>query len=175
MSPALNGSSALQRFERNNAIEIRNGIMFDFYPGLPHMHIAWVTCISPREMAFRSQVVPYPLFTAKFNGEGGTVQYHLTIKYIQRLIQFYSFWGSVWSCAMISQPFSRAQQFTAVVSVHIMVDFLKIVFFFQQFAIGMTLIMKMTFVSTTESTNKSPNLHIGVINMHDLHFSVWSL
>ena len=30
----------------------------------------------------------------------------------------------------------------------------------------------MTFVSTTESTNKSPNLHIGVINMHDLHFSV---
>ena len=35
MSPALNGSSALQRFERSNAIEIRNGIMFDFYPGLP--------------------------------------------------------------------------------------------------------------------------------------------
>ena len=30
MSPALNGSSALQRFERSNAIEIRNGIMFDF-------------------------------------------------------------------------------------------------------------------------------------------------
>ena len=32
MSPALNGSSALQRFERSNAIEIHNGIMFDFYP-----------------------------------------------------------------------------------------------------------------------------------------------
>ena len=30
MSTALNGSSALQRFERSNAIEIRNGIMFDF-------------------------------------------------------------------------------------------------------------------------------------------------
>ena len=39
MSPALNGSSALQRFERSNAIEIRNGIMFDFYPGLPHIYI----------------------------------------------------------------------------------------------------------------------------------------
>ena len=39
MSPPLNGSSALQRFERSNAIEIRNGIMFDFYPGLPHMSI----------------------------------------------------------------------------------------------------------------------------------------
>ena len=38
MSPALNGSSALQRFERSNAIEIRNGIMFDFYPGLPQMY-----------------------------------------------------------------------------------------------------------------------------------------
>jgi len=35
MSSALNGSSALQHFERSNAIEIQNGIMFDFYPGLP--------------------------------------------------------------------------------------------------------------------------------------------
>ena len=39
MNPALNGSSTQQRFERSNAIEIRNGIMFDFYPGLPHMLI----------------------------------------------------------------------------------------------------------------------------------------
>ena len=39
MSPALNGSSALQRFECGNAIEIRNGIMFDFYPGLPQLCI----------------------------------------------------------------------------------------------------------------------------------------
>ena len=28
----------VERFERSNAIEIRNGIMFDFYPGLPHMY-----------------------------------------------------------------------------------------------------------------------------------------
>ena len=40
MSPALNGSSMLERFEHSNVIEIRNGIMFDFYPGLPHMHVA---------------------------------------------------------------------------------------------------------------------------------------
>ena len=32
MSPALNGSTELQRFERSNAVEIRNGIMLDFYP-----------------------------------------------------------------------------------------------------------------------------------------------
>ena len=32
-----NGSSALQHFERGNALEIRDGIMFDFYPGLPQV------------------------------------------------------------------------------------------------------------------------------------------
>ena len=37
MSPALNGSSALQHFERSNIVKIRNGIMFNFYPGLPHI------------------------------------------------------------------------------------------------------------------------------------------
>ena len=42
MSPALNGSSALERFERSNAIELRNGIMFDFYPGLPHVYFNFV-------------------------------------------------------------------------------------------------------------------------------------
>ena len=38
VSPAFNGSTALQCFECGNGVEIRNGIMFDFYPGLPHMH-----------------------------------------------------------------------------------------------------------------------------------------
>ena len=38
MGPTPNGSSALQRFERSNALEIRNRIMFNFYPGLPHMY-----------------------------------------------------------------------------------------------------------------------------------------
>ena len=41
MSPALNGSTALQRFERSNASEIRNGMMFDFYPGLPEIVDIW--------------------------------------------------------------------------------------------------------------------------------------
>ena len=31
MSPALNGSSAIRRFEGSDAIEIRDGITFDFY------------------------------------------------------------------------------------------------------------------------------------------------
>ena len=39
MRPALNGSSAIRRFEHSDAIEIRDGITFDFYTGLPHMYI----------------------------------------------------------------------------------------------------------------------------------------
>ena len=39
MSPALNGSSMLERFKQSNASEIRNGVMFNFYLGLPHIHI----------------------------------------------------------------------------------------------------------------------------------------
>ena len=38
MSPTLE-SFALEHFERSNAIKIHNGIMFDFYPGQPHMMI----------------------------------------------------------------------------------------------------------------------------------------
>ena len=35
MSPALNRNSVLEQFEHSNAI--CNGIMLDFYPGLPHI------------------------------------------------------------------------------------------------------------------------------------------
>ena len=35
MSPTCNGSAALQCFECDIMIKIRNGILFDFYPGLP--------------------------------------------------------------------------------------------------------------------------------------------
>ena len=56
MSPALNGSSAIRHFEHSNAIEISDGITFDFYMGLPHMiasskcwslnfHKRWGTCV----------------------------------------------------------------------------------------------------------------------------------
>ena len=37
MSHALNGSSVIRHFEGSNAIEIRDGITFDFNTGLPHM------------------------------------------------------------------------------------------------------------------------------------------
>ena len=38
MSPTRNGSSAIRRFEGSDAIEIRDGITFDFYTELPHMY-----------------------------------------------------------------------------------------------------------------------------------------
>ena len=46
MSPALSGSSAIRRFEGNDAIEIRDGITFKFYTGLPHVHstaLSWAS------------------------------------------------------------------------------------------------------------------------------------
>ena len=39
MSPALNGSSAIRQFEGSNAVQIRDGITFNFYTGLPHMYL----------------------------------------------------------------------------------------------------------------------------------------
>ena len=35
--PAFNGSTVLQYFEHGNTVKIRNGIIFDFYLGLPHI------------------------------------------------------------------------------------------------------------------------------------------
>ena len=37
MSPALNGSSAIQHFKHNNVIEICHRITFNFYTELPHL------------------------------------------------------------------------------------------------------------------------------------------
>ena len=47
MSHALSRSSALEHFERSNALEIRNGKMFDFYPGLPHMILLCISGTTP--------------------------------------------------------------------------------------------------------------------------------
>ena len=50
MSLTPNGSSALQHFEHGNVIKICNGILFNFYPVLPH------TCIwSPDAMKFHRE------------------------------------------------------------------------------------------------------------------------
>ena len=45
MGPTLNGSTALQRFKRSNAVEICNGIMFNFYPGLPHIYYYFLSYV----------------------------------------------------------------------------------------------------------------------------------
>ena len=40
MSPAPSGSLALQHVELSDALEIRDGIIFDFCSGLPHVLFA---------------------------------------------------------------------------------------------------------------------------------------
>ena len=45
MSPALNGSSAIQCFEGNDAIEICDGITFDYCTGLPHICSCTYVCV----------------------------------------------------------------------------------------------------------------------------------
>ena len=42
MSLTLSGSSALQRVKLGDALEIRNGIIFNFYSGLPHLYFEQV-------------------------------------------------------------------------------------------------------------------------------------
>ena len=54
MSPTFNGSSALQHFERGNAVKICNGIMFDFYLGLPHMYVCMYVGMYVRMYMYRS-------------------------------------------------------------------------------------------------------------------------
>ena len=39
MSPALNESSAIRHFKHSDAIEMCDGIIFDFYTGLSHVHV----------------------------------------------------------------------------------------------------------------------------------------
>ena len=48
MSPTLTVTSAIRRFEGSNAIEIRDGITYDFYTGLPHIHyqVIWLTGVT---------------------------------------------------------------------------------------------------------------------------------
>ena len=40
MNPAASGSLALQHVKLGDALEIRNGITFEFYVGLPHNELS---------------------------------------------------------------------------------------------------------------------------------------
>ena len=50
MSPALNGSSGLQCFKCSNAVKICNRIMFDSYPGLPHICLQYYASTCAQEI-----------------------------------------------------------------------------------------------------------------------------
>ena len=60
-SSALNRSSVLQHFEDSNAIEIPNRIMmFDFYPGLPHMDFLTCSHITIITFTLRTFHIKFP-------------------------------------------------------------------------------------------------------------------
>ena len=50
MSPTLSGSSALQRVKLGDALEIRNGIIFDFYSGLSHVCLFIGCCLATKTL-----------------------------------------------------------------------------------------------------------------------------
>ena len=56
MSPSLNGSSLIRRFEGSDAIEICNRISFDFYTGLPHICLWWVCEIVCENAVFLAHI-----------------------------------------------------------------------------------------------------------------------
>ena len=64
MSPALSGSSAIRRFKGNDAIEIRDGITFEFYTGLPHIRKCAIYNTNTQYAVFR-----YVCVLACNNGE----------------------------------------------------------------------------------------------------------
>ena len=59
MSPTLNGSFVLQRFKRSNTVELCNGMMFNFYPGLPHVHTLHTVCTYSVQCMY-IQLASYP-------------------------------------------------------------------------------------------------------------------
>ena len=71
MSPALNGSSEIQRFEHAYAIEIRDGIMFVFYPGLPHVVLPAIP--------FTAYLHKWPTVASR-DASGLSLQEHMMLK-----------------------------------------------------------------------------------------------
>ena len=58
MRPTLSGSSVIQRFEGNDGIEIRDGITFEFYTGLPHV-LTENVCSSPYSIAYYKHITEF--------------------------------------------------------------------------------------------------------------------
>ena len=66
----LNGSSALQRFESSNAVEIHNRRMFDFYPGLAQLWFSTIVGFAYCETLESAVTIPETLLS-KIGGHLG--------------------------------------------------------------------------------------------------------
>ena len=60
ISPTLSGSSALQRIKLGDALEIRNGMIFDFYSRLPHIHICVMFIVDGTWQIIPSLIIVFP-------------------------------------------------------------------------------------------------------------------
>ena len=61
MNHVLNGNTVIRHFKHSNVIEIRNGITFDFYTGLPHIATQLNTHLVSQERGRIYMVTPQPL------------------------------------------------------------------------------------------------------------------
>ena len=58
MTPVSNGSSAIRHFKHSDGIEIRYGITFSFYTGLPHMLTSIVCKLSHMKFHLDTTISP---------------------------------------------------------------------------------------------------------------------
>ena len=80
MSPALNGSSTIRRFEGRDAIEIRDG-KTDFYTGLPHYFpLKYKSCVASNRGITQQYLYPFYIGYILISNNGS----------IQRFVQFFA-------------------------------------------------------------------------------------
>ena len=56
-SPTLNGTFVIQCYGRGNVVDLCNGIMFDFYLGLPHFHRYTILLLEEMMVQFTSVIL----------------------------------------------------------------------------------------------------------------------
>ena len=105
MSPTLNKSSALQHFECSNVVEICNQIMFDFYPGLPHIHqvlyhVLYKTVIFSYISQFSLQLCTTYATNFIVKTQVEALYTHMRVSYVIRIlfvlpVQVWNTWGLV--------------------------------------------------------------------------------
>ena len=86
MSPALNGSSALQHFQHGRAVEIRNGIMFNFYLGLPQILHFYCVGYQVHYYCQNGKYSSWPLASWNIAFSSGSDIEHSSVQYLLKIL-----------------------------------------------------------------------------------------